>query len=110
MTRRKQGPKDLTGVRQRGGRYQIRLFGGQDPVTGELVLPIGSAEDVGAAIKPWGEVRRQVAGWRLPARFIRDFKVVIVQRAAVELRRRRGIGSRSIMAFRPVGGAQYELR
>jgi hypothetical protein len=109
MACRRQAPKGLTGVRQRGGRYQIRLFGGQDPVTGERVLPIGSAEDVGAAIKPWDEVCRQVAERRSPARSIRGFRVVIVQRAAVELRCRRGIGSRSIMAFRPVGGAQYEL-
>jgi hypothetical protein len=27
MARRKQAPKDLTGIRQRGGRYQIRLSG-----------------------------------------------------------------------------------
>jgi hypothetical protein len=31
MARRKQAPKDLIGIRQRGGRYQIRLFGGRDP-------------------------------------------------------------------------------
>ncbi len=33
MARRKQAPKDLTGIRQRGGTYQVRLFGGLDPVT-----------------------------------------------------------------------------
>ncbi|MCU1610900.1 MAG: hypothetical protein JWM45_2816, partial [Pseudonocardiales bacterium] len=51
MARRKQAPKDLTGIRQRGGRYQIRLFGGQDPVTGKQVMLTGSAEDEVAAIK-----------------------------------------------------------
>ena len=51
MARRKQAPKDLTGIRQRGGRYQIRLFGGQDPVTGKQVMLTGSAEDEDAAIK-----------------------------------------------------------
>lgn len=74
MACRRQAPKGLTGDRQRGGRYQIRLFGGQEPVTGELVLPTGTAEDVGVAIKPWDEVRRQVAGRRPPARSIRDFR------------------------------------
>jgi hypothetical protein len=51
MARRKQAPKDLTGIRPRGGRYQIRLFGGQDPVTGKQVMLSGSAEDEDAAIK-----------------------------------------------------------
>jgi hypothetical protein len=37
-------------------------------VTGEQVLPTGSAEDAGAAIEPWDEGRRQVAERRLPAR------------------------------------------
>jgi len=51
MARRKQAPKDLTGIRQRGGRYQIRLFGGLDPVTGKQMMLTGSAEDEDAAIK-----------------------------------------------------------
>ncbi len=59
--RRKQAPKDLTGIRQRGGRYQIRLFGGQDPVTGKQVMLTGSAEDEDAAIKLRDKFRRQVA-------------------------------------------------
>src|SRR5918998_6766606 len=61
MARRKQAPKDLTGIRQRGGRYQIRLFGGQDPVTGKQVMLTGSAEDEDAAIKLRDKFRHQVA-------------------------------------------------
>src|SRR5918998_618422 len=61
MARRKQAPKDLTGIRQRGGRYQIRLFGGQDPVTGKQVMLTGSAENEDAAIKLRDKFRRQVA-------------------------------------------------
>jgi integrase len=61
MARRKQAPKDLTGIRQRGGRYQIRLFGGQDPVTGKQVMLTGSAEDEDGAIKLRDKFRRQVA-------------------------------------------------
>ena len=38
VARRQQAPKDLTGIRQRGGTYQVRLFGGHDPVTGKQVM------------------------------------------------------------------------
>jgi hypothetical protein len=61
MARRKQAPKDLTGIRQRGGTYQVRLFGGQDPVTGKQVMLTGSADDEDAAIKLRDTFRRQVA-------------------------------------------------
>ena len=61
MARRKQAPKDLTGIRPRGGRYQIRLFGGQDPVTGKQVMLTGSAEDEDAAIKLRDKFRRHVS-------------------------------------------------
>jgi hypothetical protein len=61
MARRKQAPKGLTGIRQRGGRYQIRPFGGQDPVTGKQVMLTGSAEDEESAIKLRDKFRRQVA-------------------------------------------------
>ncbi|MBV9029008.1 MAG: hypothetical protein JO364_01595 [Pseudonocardiales bacterium] len=47
MARGKQAPKDVTGIRRRGGRYQVRLFGGQDPVTGRQVMLTGSAQDAG---------------------------------------------------------------
>ncbi len=57
MARRKQAPKDLTGIRSRGGTYQVRLFGGQDPVTGKQLMLTGSAED-DSAIKLRDKVRR----------------------------------------------------
>ncbi len=61
MARRKQAAKDLTGIRQRGGTYQVRLFGGLDPVTGKQVILTGSADDEDAAIKLRDKFRRQVA-------------------------------------------------
>jgi hypothetical protein len=61
MARRKQATKGLTGIRHRGGRYQFRLFGGQDPVTGKQVMLTGSAEDEDAAIKLRDKFRRLVA-------------------------------------------------
>lgn len=53
MSRSKQPPKDLTGIRQRGGTYQVRLFGGCDPVTGKQVMLTGSAVDEDTAISRW---------------------------------------------------------
>ena len=38
MARRKQAPKDLTGIRQRGGTYQVQISGGYDPVTGRQLF------------------------------------------------------------------------
>jgi hypothetical protein len=32
MTSRKRKAADLTGIRQRGARFQVRIFGGIDPV------------------------------------------------------------------------------
>jgi integrase len=61
MPRSKQPPKDLTGIRRRGGTYQVRLFGGQDPVTGKQVMLTGSAEDEDGALKLRNKFRRQVA-------------------------------------------------
>ncbi|MEO7194976.1 MAG: hypothetical protein ABIZ05_09155 [Pseudonocardiaceae bacterium] len=61
MARTKQSPKDLTGIRQRGGTYQVRLLGGQDPVTGKQVMLTGSAQDEDGAIKLRDKFRRQVA-------------------------------------------------
>jgi hypothetical protein len=51
MACRKQAPKDLTRIRQRGGTYQVRLFGGLDPVAGKQVMLAGSADDEDASIK-----------------------------------------------------------
>ena len=61
MARSKQPPKDLTGIRQRGGTYQVRLFGGQDPVTGKQVMLTGSSDDEDGAIRLRDKFRRQVA-------------------------------------------------
>ncbi|MBV9142968.1 MAG: hypothetical protein JO115_18995 [Pseudonocardiales bacterium] len=67
MARRKQAPKDLTGIRQRGGRYQIRLFGGHDPVTGNPVRlqdrVVLSAYFSGVAAAAWGLARSPSPSW-----------------------------------------------
>ena len=38
MAPRKQPQADLTGIRQRGNRYQVRIFGGTDPATGRQLI------------------------------------------------------------------------
>lgn len=51
MARRKQAPKDLTGIRQRGGSYQLRVSGGYDPVTGrQLVLSVSARTEADAFV------------------------------------------------------------
>jgi hypothetical protein len=50
MARRKQPPKDLTGIRQRGGTYQIRVSAGYDLVTGRQLMLSGSAYTEDGAI------------------------------------------------------------
>src|SRR5918997_4062168 len=60
MTRRKPAPKDLTGIRQRGSTYQIRISGGYDPVTGRQLFLTGSADIVDAAIVLRDRLRQQV--------------------------------------------------
>ena len=60
MARRKQPPKDLTGIRQRGGTYQIRVSAGYDPVTGRQLMVSGSADTDEAAIVIRDELRQQV--------------------------------------------------
>ncbi len=60
MTRRKQAPKDLTGIRQRGSTYQVRISGGYDPVTGRQLFLSGSADTEDAAIVLRDQLRRQV--------------------------------------------------
>jgi integrase len=60
MARKKALPKDLTGIRTRGGSYQIRIFGGNDPVTGKQVMLTGSADDENVAIELRDNFRRQV--------------------------------------------------
>jgi integrase len=60
MARTKAQPKDLTGIRARGGSYQIRVFAGNDLETGKPVMLTGSADDEDAAIELRDEFRRQV--------------------------------------------------
>jgi hypothetical protein len=50
MARRKQAPTDLTGIRQRGGTYQVRVSAGYNPVTGRQLMLSGSADTEDAAI------------------------------------------------------------
>jgi hypothetical protein len=38
MTSRKRKAADLTGIRQRGARFQVRIFGGIDPATGKQLI------------------------------------------------------------------------
>jgi integrase len=51
---------DLTGVRQRGGTFKVRVFGGTDPVTGEQVILTGSADTQDAAVELRDGFRKQV--------------------------------------------------
>jgi integrase len=60
MARRKRSAADLTGIRQRGGTYQVRIFGGTDPVTGKQVMLTGSADSQDAAIELRDKYRTQV--------------------------------------------------
>ncbi|MGH3999880.1 MAG: site-specific integrase [Pseudonocardiaceae bacterium] len=60
MTRRKPPPKDLTGIRQRRGTYQVRISGGYDPVTGRQLFLTGSADTEDAAIVLRDQLRQQV--------------------------------------------------
>jgi integrase len=60
VTRRKQAPKDFTGIRQRGSTYQIRVSAGYDPVTGRQLFLSGSADTEDAAIVIRDRLRAQV--------------------------------------------------
>ena len=60
MARRKHAPKDLTGIRQRGGTYQVRVSGGVDPLTGRQLVLSGSADTEDAAIVLRDRLRAQV--------------------------------------------------
>ncbi|MGH3962146.1 MAG: hypothetical protein ACRDRY_02660 [Pseudonocardiaceae bacterium] len=50
----------LTGIRQRGGTYQVRVSAGYDPVTGRQLMLSGSAETEDAAIAIRDRLRQQV--------------------------------------------------
>jgi integrase len=60
MARRKQPPKDLTGIRQRGGTYQIRVSAGYDPVTGRQLMVSDSADTEDATVLVRDQLRQQV--------------------------------------------------
>ena len=54
-------PKDLQGIRQRGGTYQVRVYGGRDPVTGRPVMLTGSAASEKEAVRLRNRFRGEVA-------------------------------------------------
>jgi integrase len=60
MAARRRKDVDLTGVRQRGGKFQVRVFGGTDPVTGKQVILTGSADTQDAAVDLRDGFRKQV--------------------------------------------------
>jgi hypothetical protein len=51
MAPRNRAAADLTGIRQRGGTFQVRVFIGNDPVTGKKVMVTGSADTQSGAIE-----------------------------------------------------------
>jgi hypothetical protein len=50
MTTRKRKPADLTGIRRRGARFQVRIFGGIDQATGKQLILTGSAATEAVAV------------------------------------------------------------
>jgi integrase len=60
MASRKQPPGDLTGIRQRGNRFQVRVFGGMDPATGRQLILTGSAKTEADAIALRDGYRKQI--------------------------------------------------
>ena len=60
MASRQRPPADLTGIRQRGDRYQVRVFGGNDPATGRQLILTGSAKTQADAITLRDGFRRQI--------------------------------------------------
>ena len=51
---------DLTGIRKRGSTYQVRVFSGVDPVTGQKAYLTGSAPDEAQAIALRDRYRREI--------------------------------------------------
>ena len=51
----------MDGIRQRGGRYQVRVFAGWDLVTGKRIDLTGSAADEAAALEMRDKFRREIA-------------------------------------------------
>jgi hypothetical protein len=60
MTTRKRKPADLTGTRQRGARFQVRIFGGIDPATGKQLILTGSAATEAEAVALRDGFRKQI--------------------------------------------------
>jgi len=52
---------DLTGIRQRGAWFQVRIFGGMDPATGRQLILTGSAATEAEALALRDGFRKQVA-------------------------------------------------
>ena len=51
MARRKQPPRDLEGIRQRGGTYQIRVSAGYDPTTVGMLSDSAQTEDAAVLVR-----------------------------------------------------------
>jgi integrase len=60
MASRKQPQADLTGIRQRGNRFQVRIFGGMDPATGRQLILTGSAVTQAEAVALRDGFRKQI--------------------------------------------------
>jgi hypothetical protein len=60
MAPRKRTAADLTGIRQRGARFQVRIFGGIDPETGKQLILTGSAASEAEAIALRDGFRKQI--------------------------------------------------
>jgi integrase len=60
MAARRTRQVDLTGIRQRGATYQVRVFAGNDPVTGRKLYLSGNAADEATAVKLRNDLRKQV--------------------------------------------------
>jgi hypothetical protein len=60
MPSRKPPQADLTGIRQRGNRFQVRIFGGVDPATGRQLILTGSAATQAEAIALRDDLRKQI--------------------------------------------------
>jgi integrase len=61
MATRNRVTADLTGIRQRGARYQVRIFGGIDPATGRQLILTGAAATEADAIALRDGFRKQIS-------------------------------------------------
>jgi len=58
---RKRVAADLTGIRRRGNRFQVRIFGGIDPATGKQLILTGSAASANKSIDDAASGRSRLA-------------------------------------------------